>query len=170
MSILKTLLFGEIHIVRAEVHSLAEAELSLLERVLCEIREHRRFKPVKCEFGLLSYTNKDGEIITMSAQQLVVGTPYTGALIFTDATGVTGPGPIGALTASDPSITVGLSADGQSYNVEMTTELNGTETIRWHDPAGVVPDATMDVTDQTVAPPFTAAAVAFGPLVPGTTA
>lgn len=166
MSILKEFLLGELHIVKAELHRLGEAELALLDRLVCEIREHRRFKPVKCEFGPLSYTNKDGEFITMSAQQLTVGTSYTGALIFTDVNGVAGPGPIGELTASDPSISVGLSGDGQSIAVLMTSELTGTETLRWHDPSGVIADATMDITDQVVAPPFTAAAVAFGPLVP----
>lgn len=168
MSILKTFLLGEIHIVKDELHRLGEAELALLDRLVCEIREHRRFKPVKCEFGPLSSTSEE-EIFVMSAQQLTVGTAYTGALIFTDANGVTGPGPIGEVTASDPSISVGLSADGQSVNVLMSQELAGVETLRWHDPSGVVPDATMDVTDQAVAPPFTAAAVAFGALVEGTT-
>lgn len=104
----------------------------------------------------------------MAQQTLTVGVAFTAPLIFTDASGATGAGPIGSISASDPSVTVGLSADGQAANVTMTATLPTPATITWHDPAGVVPDFTVDVSD---APPvFQATAGSFGTFAEGTTA
>lgn len=110
----------------------------------------------------------------MAVQQLIVNTAYTCPIVFLDPTLSQVKGPVGLVTASDPSVTVGLSADGQSCNVMMTTaQPVGAQpvTITWHDPSTgtppPVPDFTMQVTDVPVALP--AASGSFGPLAVGNT-
>lgn len=79
----------------------------------------------------------------MPQQQLIVGTPYTAALVFTDAEGNTGVGPIGSVTASDHVVTASLSADGQHLNVIATAAPSGPVTITWHDPSGSIADTDL---------------------------
>ena len=104
----------------------------------------------------------------MATQTLQLNTPETAPLIFVDASGVTGPGPIGEVSASDPSVSVALSADGQAVNATMTATLPVPATITWHDPSGAVPDFTVDVTDAAAV--FTPVSGSVGTFAPGTTA
>lgn len=101
----------------------------------------------------------------MATQTIPLNTPSTAPLIFTNtSTGATGPGPIGTISASDGSVNVSLSADGQAANVTLTSST--TATLTWSDPSGVVPNFTVDVTDSGSVGQITGA---FGTFVPGTT-
>lgn len=105
----------------------------------------------------------------MAAQTVPVSTAITAPLIFTQTSSdgsapVTVTGPIGAVSSSDPTVTPALSADGQAVN--LTTPASGTFTLTWHDPAGVVADFSVTLTDQV---PVLTVTGAFGVFVPGTT-
>lgn len=158
MSLITNLLNDLIEVTE---YDLAEIEIWLHHR------RHHHFKPAAGRFaGMFRRHHKTGDFI-VATQQLTVGVAETAPLVFTDSTGVVGPGPIGMITAADPSVTVSLSADGQFANATMTTTLPNPVTLTWHDPAGNVPDFTVDVTDAVVAPMQTGA---FGTFAPGTTA
>lgn len=155
--------------------------ISLSREILDELREieeelerlrhfhHHHHHPRPAVFGRFAgfyHTDPKGNII-MAVQQLTVNTPFTAPLIFLDANGNTTTGPVGTVTASDTTVTVGLSADGQACNVTMTTTVTAPVTLTWHDPAGVVPDFITQVTDQPVILP--AVTGSFGTFVAGTT-
>lgn len=155
----------------ADLIDIEEVELSELERIVRHLRLRCPFKPVRGRFSGPFFINADQEII-MAAQKFVVGQPFTAGLIFLDAAGAAGPGPVGVLSASDPSVNVSLSADGQSANVEMTATLAAPATVTWHDPSGAVPDFSVEVTDAEVVPPpaFVPVSGSFGIFAEGTTA
>lgn len=102
----------------------------------------------------------------MAAQTVPASTPLTGGLIFTQA-GATVLGPMGSITASDPAVAVSLSADGQFYN--LTSPASGGVTLTWHDPAGNVPDFSVDFVDEIVVVPPAPITGTFGPASLGTT-
>lgn len=117
----------------------------------------------------LSYINPDGSL-TMATVQLTIGKSYTAPLIFTDATGASGVGPIGSVSSNDPAIVPSLSADGQTLNVSVIAKVADPPdgaSITWTDPAGTIADTVLvSVTDQAVTPPpFVATSVALGALV-----
>lgn len=143
-----------------------------LQRVDAWLRRHRHehyFIPRAGRFAGMFHVDLATGEYTVATQQLTVGVAFTAALIFTDtATGATGPGPIGVITASDPSVTVSLSADGQFANATMTQTLPTPGTITWHDPASNVPDFTVQVTDAAVV--SSTLTGAFSTFNPGTSA
>ena len=108
-----------------------------------------------------------GEIV-MATQQLVVGQQFTCPLIFTDINNnVVNPGPVGTIASSDPSVTVSLSANGQSANALMNNP-NVTATLTWSGTGANGPFTfTVDVTDAVVS--NAAVAGAFGQFVSGNT-
>lgn len=112
----------------------------------------------------------------MPEQQLNIGVSYTAALVFTDASGNTGAGPIGTVTASDHVVTASLSADGQSLNVTATAVPTAPVSIVWHDPSGSIADTdlidiTAEATGGGTGTTFVATSVALaGELAEGTTA
>ena len=129
---------------------------------------HRHPRPaVSGRFAGFYHLDPAGNIV-MAVQQLTLNTPSTCLLTFVDGTGSVVTGPIGIVTASDPSVTVGLSADGQACNATMTATVALPVTLTWHDPAGNVPDFTTLVTDQAVG--ATGATGSFGTFATGTTA
>lgn len=77
-------------------------------------------------------------------------------------------GPIGSVSASDPAAQIGLSADGQSVNLTITTNVDGDITLTWHDPAGAVADFTVVVDTDNGVPDTTVGS--FGAFSEGTTA
>jgi hypothetical protein len=141
-------------------------EVNRLEEWLTGQRHHRRFNPVAGRFAGMFFVSQTGEIV-MATQIIPLNTPSTAPLVFSDASGATGPGPVGTITASDPSVSVSLSADGQAANVVLSATLPTPATLVWHDPSNVIPDFTVDVSD--VASVFTPVAGAFGTFAPGTT-
>lgn len=153
--------------VEHEEHELWELFEHLKDHFRCH--PHRRI--VSMRFGGLYYIDpQTGEII-MALQLTPVGVKETGPVQFfmTDGTLATAPGPIGTLTVDNPLVTVGLSADGQSYNVLLTASLGtgNIATITWTDPAGKVASSSTTVSDE--APANVIATSGLGPLVPGTT-
>ena len=105
----------------------------------------------------------------MAAQTVPVSTAITAPMTFTQTSSdgsppVTVKGPTGTVTSSDPTVSPFLSADGQSVN--LTTPASGTFTLTWHDPAGVVADFSVTLTDQV---PVLTVTGAFGPFTVGTT-
>lgn len=158
MSVLANLLNNLIEVTE---YDLEQVEIWLHHR-----RRHH-FIPVAGRFSGMFYRDPQTGEIVMATQTLIVGVAFTCPLVFTDASGTPGPGPIGTITASDPSVTVSLSADGQSANAEMTTTLPTPATLTWTDPAGVVPSFTTEVTDAAAV--FTPTAGSFGAFVEGTT-
>lgn len=145
-------------------------ELEILEAWLRDRRRGHPFRPMAGRFSGPSFIDPKTGVAILALQQLKLGVAYTAALIFTDAAGTTGKGPVGEVTSSDPAVTVGLSADGQSANVTITAQLAGPATLTWHDPAGAVPDFTVDVQDVEAPPAFVPASGAFGDFTEGTTA
>lgn len=103
----------------------------------------------------------------MATVALVTGTAYICPLIFANDTGTTGPGPMGAVTSSDPNVSVGLAADFQSVNLIANAD-SADAVITWSDPSGAIPSATLEITASSVVtpPPFVATSVAFGTPVP----
>lgn len=147
-----------------ELVEITEYDLLRLEVWIKHRRRGHPFKPVAGRFaGIFDVDPKTGATI-VATQTLTLNTPSTAPLVFTDANGVTGPGPIGEISASDPSVSVSLSADGQSANATMTETLATPATLTWHDPAGVVPDFTVDVTDAAAV--FVPVSGGFGTFAP----
>jgi len=144
------------------------------EHELRELYEHlkRLFccpqKPDSGRFAGFHYINAKGEII-VAAQQIPVNTPSTTNLIFTLAgVPITGPGPIGSVTSSDPSVSAALSTDGQFANVTLN-QPNVTSTITWSGDGANGPFSfSVDVTDQPVV--TLPDGGSFGTFAPGTTA
>lgn len=158
MSIIANLLNDLIEVTE---YDLAEIEIWLHHR------RHHHFKPVAGRFaGMFRRHHRTGDFI-VATQTVPLNTPSTAPLVFTDASGATGPGPVGTVSASDPSVSVSLSADGQSANVTLSAVLTAPATLTWTDPSGVVPDFSVEVTDQAT---FSATAGSFGTFAPGTTA
>lgn len=137
-----------------------EFVLSLLAE---ELRKRRPM--VQGRFAGMYSVTECGDI-SMATQQLTVGVGFTAPLVFKDTGGNTGIGPVGEVSSSDGSVSVGLSGDGQAANVTMSVA-NVTATLTWHDPNGVIPDFSVDVSDNV---PFEAASGEFGTFVEGTTA
>lgn len=127
---------------------------------------HRHFKPVAGRFAGMFYVDPKTGVFIVATQTLTVGVAETAPLVFVDDSGATGPGPIGTIAASDPSVTVSLSADGQFANATMTTTLATPVTLTWNDPAGVIPSFTVEVTDAAT---FVPVSGSFGTFAPGTT-
>ena len=158
-----------LHDLLADVFAVSEYDLQRLEIWIAHRRRGHAFRPVAGRFAGVYATNPmTGETI-VADQQILVNTAYTGALTFVDATGAIGLGPIGTVTASDPSVSVTLSADGQHYNVTGASE-PVTATLAWHDPAGVVPDFTAEIEIIAGTPVFAPVSGSFGTLSEGTTA
>lgn len=157
------------------VDAIERAENDIIEAIEEALHRHphhhRKKHIVSGRFGPLVTINPLTGEFFMSLQLTVVGTQYTGPVQFfmTDGSLATTPGPVGALTVDNPLVTVGLSADGQSYNVLTTGSLGvgGKATLTWTDPAGKIPSFATEVSDEAVAP--TIATGGFGPLVPGNT-
>lgn len=141
-------------------------DLDRLEIWLAGRRRGHPFRPVAGRFAGLYSVDAQGNFI-VAQPTLIVGTAYTGALTFVDAAGAAGPGPIGEISSSDPSVSAALSADGQSYNLTATAELTTAATLTWHDLAGAVPDFTTTVA--TAAEVFVPVSGSFGDLSEGTT-
>lgn len=157
-------------VIEYVLDSLAILYLEEIEEILEHLeREKRRRRPITHgRFGGFRFHNSEGNLV-MATQQLTVGTPATCALVFLAADGVTtGKGPVGTVSSSDGSVSAGLSEDGQSCNALMTLA-NVTSTLTWHDPAGVVPDFSVDVSDVVAPPEFVAASGSFGTFADGTT-
>lgn len=150
-----------------ELIEVTEYDLARLEVWLRHRRRGHPFRPVAGRFAGLYYVDPKTGVTIVATQTLTVGTSFTAPLVFTDANGVTGPGPIGEVSASDPSVSIGLSADGQAANVVMTATLPTPATLTWHDPAGAVPDFTVDVTDAAAV--FVPTSGGFGTFAEGNT-
>ena len=167
--VLRSDVFNMLRIIRL-LDQVEDATERDIERVVMWLERHHpkhKFIPSAGRFAGFSFVSPTGEIV-MALQTVDLNTPLTAPLIFTDASGNIGPGPIGIVSASDPSVTVALSSDGQACNVTMTATLPTPVTLTWHDPAGNVPDFTVDITDAPVA--IVAQTGAFGPFTPGSTA
>lgn len=107
----------------------------------------------------------------MALQKTDVGVPYTGPIQFflTDGSLATFPGPIGTISADNAAVTVSLSADAQAYNILLNAGLGvgNVATITWHDPAGIIPDFTTQISDEATLPSIVSGG--FGPLTVGNT-
>jgi hypothetical protein len=146
-----------------------EFGLDELAEIECEIRKHRHrhhhSTAVAGRFAGFYTITPEGDFI-VATQQLILNTPSTAPLTFLDANGSTVQGPIGTITANDPSVTVSLSVNGQAANVTLTA--TGIYTLTW---TGVGADGSfsfsVDVTDEVVT--STAVSGSFGSFTTGTT-
>lgn len=77
----------------------------------------------------------------MAAQPIAINQPYSAALQFAD-----GKTRIGTVTPSDPSVQIKMTPDGSACVIVATKPVALPITLIWHDPSGLVPDFTFQIT------------------------